>query len=947
MRGGGDRCRCVDRRSRVSWHPRIPVRLFALAMIPVLGVMLFAIEDIRDDIGAGDRARALLAGATSIEVLWRATAAAETELAVAAAVATWSSAAYGTEGSDDLLDTEVISEIRGATDRALEDLKDAHAARTTWVDSDGATGLVDALQAVVDLRPDIAAGSITRATIDSVRRRLEPGAVEAEIEAFHEQPGMEGEDLLAALDSAETSLPMIAAASEELLALAAYTSSREADRLQSFDGLIVAAEAFDSALDGFRGRLPVDDQAEFDFVVRRDDAWLDYHAERDAATTGALRDIAAAEPGSRPVDEGDREAVLEAGLARLALVGDYSGDKVADLVEEAADLGDGAAGPLGAAFFLAAGVILFTTLLSTLTARSIARPMRRLEERAAAISRGEIPPSAKPGSGPDDILAVEHAMDDLAEYLLTIQRQAAALADSQLDGPVFDVVAPGRLGRSVHDSVQKVRELTARLDHEANHDLLTGLANRAATVSLLERSLAAHEDGQGALAAIMLDLDGFKYANDVMGHQAGDELLKQVADRLREVCIGHHVGRLGGDEFLVVVDPVEDPASVRELADRVAWSIRQPYSTTAGTAWLTAGAGIAFASANDRLSPSGLLKHADLAMYEAKAKGRGEIVTFDQRLQDDHQERGRIQRKLRAALENDEFDLHFQALIDIPSGAPSRVEALLRWFPPGRAPLYASAFIPAAEQTELIIEFDEWVIDRACRYLRAWSADPILTGLPMSINISGRHISSTDLITVVSRALQANDVAPGSLVIEVTETQLIPHLDQAIHVMEGLRDLGVTLSVDDFGTGYASVAHLRCVEFGEIKIDGSFIANLDRDPDRSIADVLARLGRDLGLEVVAEGIETAAELAWVEAAGCTQAQGFHIADSVHEDALREDIVRLRADASAAPHPSDLPNERDPKKQAADRTQAVPRTRTRRRVEPRGRTVDATGATSAL
>jgi EAL domain-containing protein (putative c-di-GMP-specific phosphodiesterase class I) len=344
---------------------------------------------------------------------------------------------------------------------------------------------------------------------------------------------------------------------------------------------------------------------------------------------------------------------------------------------------------------------------------------------------------------------------------------------------------------------------------------------------------------------------------------------------------------------MVVVDGADESVAL-ELAGRIGEVIRQPYATRAGTALLSAGAGIARSFGPAWLSPTEVLMRADLALREAKQSGRGELVVFDQKLHDRQFEQMRIQGELRAALEREGLQLHFQPIVNISSGEPVGVEALLRWFPPGRPPVPPSVFIPAAEQSELIVDIDNWVVEQACRCLGSWQADPALTGLRMSVNVSGRHLSSTDLVGSVRRALEKTSANPELLIIEATETELIPNLDQAVNVLERLKDLGVTLAIDDFGTGYASVAHIRRVSFGELKIDRTFIANLESDTDRSIADLLVSLGRDLNLDVVAEGIETPDQLAWARTAGCTHAQGYLLARPGPEDVLRDNIDRMRS-----------------------------------------------------
>lgn len=867
----------------MRWGPRIPPRLFALALIPIAGVAFFATQDIRAEMHATAEARALLADADSLEMLWHASVAVDNELVVAGVLADSIESGTDPAAREELLASSAVITVQRDIEQRMADLEGARG-ETDWVDSEAVARLLASMRATAALRQEAERGTLTTGAVWDAARLADVDVIAPQVARLREIHELEGVHLMASLAASGASASMVSAAGEELRVLASYLAASEADQSLMLPVLTRYERSTQAAVEAFGRGLLVEDRAEL-VDLQRGAAWSAYERQRDAAIDGAT--------GS-----GTGQSVVEAGLERLAVMESFSDERVDGVAEEAAALERAATGQLRSTVVVALVVLGFTAIACVVTARTIVRPLRRLEDRARSIGRGELERSDKPRVGPADIVAVESAIDSLTDNLVVLERQAAALATGELTAPVLDEVPPGQLGQSIQDSVQELRRLNSRLDYEANHDALTGLVNRAAILSHLEGRLTGQADTRKPVAVIMADLDGFKHANDTMGHQIGDELLCHVADRLARLSKDHRVGRLGGDEFMVVVD-CGDEAVALDLAGRIVEALRQPYSTTAGVALLSAGAGIAWSTGPAWLSPTEVLMRADLALREAKQSGSGELVVFDQRLHDRQFERVRIQGELRLALERDEFQLHFQPIVDISSCEPVGVEALLRWHPPGRPPVPPSVFIPAAEQSELIVDIDNWVVEQACRCLEAWQGDPVLDGLRMSVNVSGRHLSSTDLIGSVRRSLESTAADPELLIIEATETELIPNLDRAVHVLERLKGLGVTLAIDDFGTGYASVAHLRRVAFGELKIDRTFIANLESDTDRSIADLLVSLGRDLDLDVVAEGIETADQLAWARAAGCTHAQGYLLARPGPEDVMRERIAHLRAAFSFA------------------------------------------------
>jgi diguanylate cyclase (GGDEF)-like protein len=415
-----------------------------------------------------------------------------------------------------------------------------------------------------------------------------------------------------------------------------------------------------------------------------------------------------------------------------------------------------------------------------------------------------------------------------------------------------------------------------RLAYQARHDMLTGLPNRLAAIERLDEALdRAHRLGR-CVGVLFVDLDGFKAVNDSRGHAKGDDLLREVATRLR-LGLGdsEFVGRLGGDEFLVVTEGL-DVYDLAALGERLVNAVGQPFRTDDDLYVVSASAGAALATvAVDGLE---LIRQADVAVYHAKTKGRGLVVVFDDALQQAVEANAEVELALRTAIIDDELELHYQPIVDLRTGRPWGAEALVRWNRPGHGQLPPDRFIPVAERSALIIDLGRWVITSALHTLAEWQHDPAREHLSMAINISGRHLMEGDLVDDLRVALLASGADPTSLEVELTETHLLADLDRANSVLRSLREWGIKVSVDDFGTGYSSMSYLRQLEIDTIKIDRVFVDRIQHvGYDRTIVEVLLQLASALDLDVVAEGVETAQQLAFLQDRQCGRAQGFHLA----------------------------------------------------------------------
>jgi diguanylate cyclase (GGDEF)-like protein len=384
-----------------------------------------------------------------------------------------------------------------------------------------------------------------------------------------------------------------------------------------------------------------------------------------------------------------------------------------------------------------------------------------------------------------------------------------------------------------------------------------------------------------------VDLDDFKAVNDRHGHEAGDEVLRQVATRMSQsLRSGDFAARFGGDEFVVVAQGVADAADVTNVARRLVEVLTEPMDINGLQLRIGASVGVAM-SLDGPEDPIGLIGRADAAMYRAKRHKGSAIEIFDADLQDQMVKRTDIELALSAALADAAggLRLNYQPIVDAASRQLVGVEALIRWERPGHGWLPPDAFIPVAEQTALIIDVDCWVLDRAADQLLTWSDVPALADIPMSVNISGRHLLSGQLAGHITDVLDRTGVDPHRLSIEITETVVLEDLVVAASELHAVRALGVKVAIDDFGTGYTSLAHLQQLPMDAIKIDRSFISQLHAQRGRALVRMVTVFGRSMDITVVAEGVETAAELAALQSMGADQLQGYLLSRPLEPDAM--------------------------------------------------------------
>lgn len=423
---------------------------------------------------------------------------------------------------------------------------------------------------------------------------------------------------------------------------------------------------------------------------------------------------------------------------------------------------------------------------------------------------------------------------------------------------------------NLRSEIEQREKSQAMIEHLAHHDALTGLGNRLLFHKELGDALVHRQRHGGDLAILFIDLDGFKTINDTLGHATGDSLLKHLASRLRnDLREGDKIGRLGGDEFAIIQFGNEQPKEATALAARLLERIGMPFSIDNQNLVVGASIGIAVADGNYH-DPAQLLRAADLAMYRAKADGRGRIRVFEAQLDRQAQERRDLEAALRAAVDQDALEIHYQPFANLQTGRISGFEALARWKDPRLGYVPPSTFIPLAEEIGLIDIIGARILKRACVDAVSWPQH-----VTVAVNVSAAQFKSGHLISVVKEALAASGLPPCRLELEVTESIFLQGSDSNCELLGRLGELGVQISLDDFGTGYSSLSYLRSFSFNKIKIDKSFIRDLSTSQSSvAIVRAVCGLARSFGASTTAEGVETDDQLAQIRAEGCTDMQGY-------------------------------------------------------------------------
>jgi diguanylate cyclase (GGDEF)-like protein len=488
----------------------------------------------------------------------------------------------------------------------------------------------------------------------------------------------------------------------------------------------------------------------------------------------------------------------------------------------------------------------------------------------------------KPGLSVRDLLQARSAtgtfFDDADEYVASLNAKIASgeTYDRMVelpDGRTISIVSRPMAGGGwvvTHEDVSERRRAEKQIAHMAHHDALTDLPNRVLLRQRLAESLAALEVGN-QLAVFYLDLDNFKNVNDTFGHQFGDALLKCVADRLRErVDANVTVARFGGDEFAIILSGLAKIGDAAFLAQNIGEAVRAPYDLFGYAIRTDTSIGIAVGP-DDGNDPDELLKKADMALYRAKTDGRGTYRFFEPEMDTCIKARRTLENELRTALAKGEFILHYQPILNLPNNVVSCCEALVRWQHPERGLISPAEFISVAEEIGLIVPLGEWVLRKACADAANWPSD-----VKVAVNLSPIQIGSVNLVPTVINALASAGLPASRLELEITESVVMQNTAAMLTTLHRLHELGMKISMDDFGTGFSALSYLRQFPFNKLKIDRSFIMDLSHDEALAIVRAVTTMAKSLGMITTAEGVETSEQLAQVRMLGCTEVQGFFI-----------------------------------------------------------------------
>lgn len=463
-----------------------------------------------------------------------------------------------------------------------------------------------------------------------------------------------------------------------------------------------------------------------------------------------------------------------------------------------------------------------------------------------------------------------------------------------------------------HAAEDQLRNARDYLQHIATHDPLTDLPNRRKFSDSLEEAIINARRGATKVAVLMLDLDRFKFINDSLGHDAGDELLCETANRLRAaVRDGDLVARLGGDEFSIILNGIDEISTVEEICESIRLALAAPYKLGRHEV-CTAGSIGACLYPTDTTHSKELVKFADAAMYRAKTSGRNCYRFFTQKLSSELSRRFRLESDLRSGIKSEQFDVWFQPICDIHSGEAVGLEALARWHHPQRGLVSPAEFIGVAEECGAIEQLGAWILERACQQVVKLHSDGF-ENLRLSVNISPKQFAQPGIVSELTETLKKTGLDPHFLELEVTENALFDDDQRSMVIMSELRDLGIQLAIDDFGTGYSSFSRLHRLPISRIKIDQSFVHGLPTDMDDcSIAKAIVSMARDLGIEVVSEGVETKGQLQYLRSIGCGLVQGYLLSEPVGANAIlstlehcKDKLAMISPSSGLAIHDSNL------------------------------------------
>jgi diguanylate cyclase (GGDEF)-like protein len=503
--------------------------------------------------------------------------------------------------------------------------------------------------------------------------------------------------------------------------------------------------------------------------------------------------------------------------------------------------------------------------------------------------------------------AVLEVYTDITELVARMERSQWTILAAVLGGMAAVYLAMqlmlARYHRLLREQERERAAQEERIRHQAYHDSLTGLPNRASFAEHLDEAMRRAKRAGWPLALLFLDLDNFKRVNDSLGHDAGDRLLRVAAERIRRaVREADMLFRMGGDEFTVLLEDVRGPEEAAMVSSRVLEAMAEPLQLQHHEISVTASVGIALFPRDDVVAER-LVKSADTAMYRAKELGRNRYAFFAPEMNERVESQILIEAALRRALKNQEFVLHFQPRVSAASGRATGAEALLRWRHPEWGVVEPARFIPLLEETGMVVPVGAWVLSEACRHAKSWQ-DAGLPPLRVSVNLSSRQFRSETLFDSVTEALRASRLQPQLLELELTESLLVENVEHAMGVMGKLKAIGTAISIDDFGTGYSSLGYLKRFPIDSLKIDKSFVRDIATSPkDAAIVKAISALARSLGIGLIAEGVEEVWQAEYLRGQQCTEMQGFLFSHPLPQELVIDALSRAyplpQASAAAA------------------------------------------------
>lgn len=537
--------------------------------------------------------------------------------------------------------------------------------------------------------------------------------------------------------------------------------------------------------------------------------------------------------------------------------------------------------------------VIFSVFMLWLLRELIIKRLEKLDRQVAKIGANNAIKERVDASGNDELSSVSTEINHMLDIIQASQEQL----ENRVEERTLELQKTNiKLQEEITERKSVERELIIHKEHLvrlAHYDNLTSLPNRVFFNEILNKAISHAKRNKKVLAVLFIDLDRFKTINDALGHTVGDLVLKEMGARFSNLLrAGDILARLGGDEFIVLLNDLEDVNQAAAVANKVLVASAQPVNVESHEFFITASIGISIFP-DDGASLEDLQKNADMAMYKSKKNGGGVFHFYSHDMDTAANEHIKLESALRKGIQNGELVLHYQPQLDLKDGKIKRVEALVRWESPELGLVSPAAFIPLAEETGLIMPIGEWALHEACRTAKQW-IDNGYEPISIAVNVSPKQFRYQDIVSIVKEAITKSNLPGEYLEVEITETAVMDNVENAIEKLKNLREMGVHVSVDDFGTGYTSISYLKQYPINTLKIDQSFIKGIPQNPhDIGITTAVIALGHNLGLEIVAEGVETIEQMQFLSEHGCDMIQGYYISRPLPANKITEQFAKAK------------------------------------------------------